>query len=276
MSTVGSSPIGACLSLSRALSQAASPEDIYAAALDVLSQALGVSRASVLLFDSDGVMRFKAWRGLSDAYRTAVEGHSPWTPDTIDAQTIVVADVVKDRSFETYRAVFAAERIAALVFIPLVNAGRVIGTFMLYFETPHHVSDDEQQLAEVIAAEVAFALARIDAEERARLNEERLRFALRAAAMGTWELDLSTRIVSWSDSLQRIHGYDPGAFDQRFVLPDCLAIHQVAFGEKRRAVHDQIHLGNKPFRICFRNVFTYCQNLQTGIEFTEPARRTHE
>src|SRR6185369_2303420 len=117
----------------------------------------------VLLFDSDGVMRFKAWRGLSDAYRTAVEGHSPWTPDTIDAQTIVVADVVKDRSLERYRAVFAAGRIAALVFIPLVNAGRVIGKFMLYYEAPHHVRDAEQPLAEVIAAEVAFALARINA-----------------------------------------------------------------------------------------------------------------
>ena len=252
MSTVGSSPIGACLSLSRALSQAASPEDIYAAALDVLSQALGVSRASVLLFDSDGVMRFKAWRGLSDAYRTAVDGHSPWTPDTIDAQTIVVADVVKDRSLERYRAVFAAERIAALVFIPLVNAGRVIGTFMLYFETPHHVSDDEQQLAEVIAAEVAFALARIDAEERARLNEERLRFALDAAAMGTWELDLSTRIVSWSDSLQRIHGYDPGAFDQRFESYEHI-IHHDDRDRVLTAIQWAID-GGKPYDIEYRVV----------------------
>jgi PAS domain S-box-containing protein len=216
MSTIGSSPVGACLSLSRALSRVASPDDIYTAALDVLSQALSIRRAAVLLFDSDGVMRFTAWRGLSPGYRTAVEGHSPWTADTTDAQTIVVADVAKDRSLEAYRAVFADEQIAALVFIPLVNAGHVIGKFMLYYDTPHPMGDEERQLAEVIAAQVAFALARINAEERAQLNGERLRFALDAAAMGTWELDLGTRMVSWSDTLQRIHGYDPGAFDQRF------------------------------------------------------------
>jgi PAS domain S-box-containing protein len=252
MPTVGSSPIGTCLSLSRALSEAASPDDIYTAALDVLSQALSVRRGSVLLFDADGVMRFEAWRGVSDAYRTAVEGHSPWTPDTSDAQTIVVADVAKDRSLEAYRAVFAEERIAALVFIPLVTAGRVIGKFMLYYETPHHVSDEEQQLAEIIAAEVAFALARTRAEERARVNEERLRFALDAASMGTWELDLRTRIVSWSDSLQRIHGYDPGAFDRRFDSYEHI-IHQDDRDRVLTSIQWAID-GGKPYDIEYRVV----------------------
>ena len=31
-------------------------------------------------------MRFKAWRGLSDAYRATTEGHSPWTAETIDPE----------------------------------------------------------------------------------------------------------------------------------------------------------------------------------------------
>ena len=57
MSTVSSSPIATCLSLTRALGRAVSPEDIYAAALDVLAQSVGVSRAAILLFDADGVMR---------------------------------------------------------------------------------------------------------------------------------------------------------------------------------------------------------------------------
>ena len=82
MSTVSSSLIKACLSLTQAISRAESPDDIYTAALDSLAQALTVTRAAVLLFDPDGVMRFKAWRGLSGTYRAAVEGHSPWAPDT--------------------------------------------------------------------------------------------------------------------------------------------------------------------------------------------------
>ena len=91
-------PIAACLSLTRAIVRASSDEDIYIAALDALTQSLGISRAAVLLFDADGVMRFKAWRNLSTAYRDAVEGHSPWTADSPDPQTIVVSDVTKDPS----------------------------------------------------------------------------------------------------------------------------------------------------------------------------------
>ena len=37
---------------------------MYDAALDAMRDALGARRASILLFDRDGVMRFVAWRGL--------------------------------------------------------------------------------------------------------------------------------------------------------------------------------------------------------------------
>jgi hypothetical protein len=50
-------------------------------------------RASILVFDHAGVMRFKAWRGISDEYRTAVEGHSPWTRESRHPQPVLVRDV---------------------------------------------------------------------------------------------------------------------------------------------------------------------------------------
>src|SRR5690349_3843357 len=79
--------------LTAALSQASALEDIFEVALAGLGHALGIERASILLFDPDGVMRFKAWRGLSDSYRRTTEGHTPWAPDTKDASPVVVADV---------------------------------------------------------------------------------------------------------------------------------------------------------------------------------------
>src|SRR5688572_18020069 len=64
---------------------AESPLDaIYEAAISALIDALDVDRASVLRFDQAGVMRFRAWRDLSDAYRAATDGHSPWLPDAHD------------------------------------------------------------------------------------------------------------------------------------------------------------------------------------------------
>ena len=50
-------------------------------------------RAAVLLRDDGDVMRFQAWRGLSDEYRAQTEGHSPWAPDAADPWPVLVADV---------------------------------------------------------------------------------------------------------------------------------------------------------------------------------------
>ena len=58
--------IGACLNLARAMSATSTVEDMYSIALDALQEALGVSRSAILLFDADGMMRFKAHRRLSE------------------------------------------------------------------------------------------------------------------------------------------------------------------------------------------------------------------
>jgi PAS domain S-box-containing protein len=216
-------PIAVCLALTHAISRAGTLDDIYEAALGALAQGLGVSRASILLFDADRVMRFKASRGLSETYRKAVEGHTPWTPETLDPQPIIVADVTRERSLQAFLQTIVDEGIAAMAFIPLVSIGQVIGKFMIYSNTPRELTADELQLAGVIAAQVAFAVTRVRAEDAARRAEaqsrrsqERLRFALEASSMGTWEWDLLSQSVQWSANLEQLHGLPPGTFDGTF------------------------------------------------------------
>src|SRR5262245_3031761 len=79
--------------LSEGLHRADTPGAIYAAALDAIETALDCDRASVLLFDPDGIMQFVAWHGLSDEYRAAVTGHSPWTCEDADATPIAMPNV---------------------------------------------------------------------------------------------------------------------------------------------------------------------------------------
>ncbi|HLG55367.1 MAG TPA: HAMP domain-containing sensor histidine kinase [Vicinamibacterales bacterium] len=177
MQTVANPRIAVCLALTRAISRATTVEEIYAAALDA---GLDVSRSSILLFDPDGVMRFKASRGLSDGYRAVVEGHTPWRPDSPHPEPTVVSDVSQEVSLRAFLPTIRAEGIAAMAFIPLVSQGRVIGKFMLYYPAPHTLDPEDLQLADLIAAQVAFAVERGGAEEKVRLSEERLRFALDA------------------------------------------------------------------------------------------------
>jgi signal transduction histidine kinase/CheY-like chemotaxis protein len=158
--------------LNDAVGRAEAVEEIYRVALDGLVRSLGTDRASILLFDADGVIRFKAWRGLSEEYRRAVEGHSPWTRDTLDPRPIVVGDVLKDPDLAAILPVLTRERIRAAAFIPLTHQRRLIGKFMLYYESPRELAEAEVHLAQNVAGHVAFAIARRQAEEeRTRLLE---------------------------------------------------------------------------------------------------------
>jgi signal transduction histidine kinase len=212
----GQRHLSVCLSLMRSIARTSTVESMYEHALDALEEAMGYTRASILLFDDDGVMRFKAWRGLSAEYRRAVEGHTPWTPDSPDPAPIIVEDVTMDPSLAPYLPTIQAEGIAAMAFIPLIYAGSVIGKFMLYRNAPGSQADEDLLCAQLVASEVAFAVVRTRAESQASRSESRLRFALDAASMGTWDWDIVAGTVRWSDNLERIHGLPPGTFDGTF------------------------------------------------------------
>ncbi len=98
-------------------------DEVLEAALDALLEATGADRASVLLADDEGVLRFRAWRGLSDRYRTYTEGRSPWPPDAADPQPVLVEDVAAAGYEPALLRVMRKEGIAALAFVPLVRGG---------------------------------------------------------------------------------------------------------------------------------------------------------
>lgn len=150
-------------------------EDIYKAALDSLQNTLHADRVSILLFDADGIMRFKAWHGLSDEYRKATEGHSPWTQNTLDPQPVLVPDVRQDASLVALSAIIEKEGISSLGFIPLIHQGRLLGKFMIYFNQPHEFTENEVQLAQTIANHVAFAINRKRTDAALQTSEERYR-----------------------------------------------------------------------------------------------------
>ena len=53
---------------------------------------------------------------------------------------------------------------------------------------------------------------RKEADHALQLSEERLRLTLDAGAMGTWDVNLETQEVSWSEAHQRLFGLAPGQF----------------------------------------------------------------
>lgn len=84
--------LSALFRLTDRLYRAQAEGEIFEAALDAIIETLSCKAASVLLFDN-GVMRFRAWRGISAAYRKAVDGHSPWKPGDREAEPIFIEDI---------------------------------------------------------------------------------------------------------------------------------------------------------------------------------------
>src|SRR5579883_3343804 len=114
------------------LTRAQSLEDVYESALTSLLASTSADRAAILTFDDEGIMRFRAWRGLSEEYRVAVTGHTPWPRGTQNAEPVVVNDVEESADLVRYRSLFAREDIRALAFVPLELELGVFGIFILH------------------------------------------------------------------------------------------------------------------------------------------------
>ena len=176
-----------------ALSRATGLEEVYDAALTSLLAATSADRAAILLFDDDGVIRFKAWRGLSPEYRAAVTGHTPWQRGLLAAAPIVTQDVLADESLRAYHDILTREGIRGLCFIPLALASGVFGKFMLYYSKPNECAAEDITLAEAIAAHVALATERKQIEEAAQRTERRFQAILDNAAAVIFLKDLEGR-----------------------------------------------------------------------------------
>jgi PAS domain S-box-containing protein len=155
------------------LYRAASLNDIYEATLDTIDAALHCGRASIQRFDTDGVMRFAAWRGLSDHYRIAVEGHSPWKSDETNPEPVCIADIDRARFAPAIKVAAKQEGIGAIAFVPLMAAGQLIGKFVTYYEAPREFAQEDIELTLTLARQLGFGIERMRTDHaRARIEAE--------------------------------------------------------------------------------------------------------
>ena len=241
--------LSALYRLTDQLYRARSVDAVYEAALDAIMTTLQCSRASILLFDSSGVMEFVAWRGLSDHYRSALRGHSPWTPGQMDPQPIFVSDIDDANEADWVKATIKAEGIVALGFVPLVSQGVVIGKFMTYYAAPHTFAAHEVDLAVTIARQVGFSierftadLARQSAEQELRELEQRFRLMSEHAPVMIWMSHPDGSCLHLNEMLRAFWNVEEeavAAFNWRSMMhPDdadeIVAVMTKALGEHRQ------------------------------------------
>ena len=219
--------------------------EIYDVSLEAILSALGCHRASILLFDKENVMRFVAWRGLSERYRKAVEGHSPWKPDAKSPKPVCIADADIADIPKPLQSTIRSEDIRAAAFIPLVSSQKLIGKLVAYYNAPHQFTNDELKLATTIARQIAQAIQHYRDQEALRESEARLRATVEQATAGVARCDTNGRIVFANRTLCKMLGYTESELIGKSVA-------EVTFGgdleKTMRLFQRMIRLG-KPFEL---------------------------
>jgi PAS domain S-box-containing protein len=189
--------------LTSALQQAKSLDDVYRAAMDAVARALGCSRSSVLLFDEAKVMRFVAWQSLSEGYRKAVDGHSPWSSGTRNPLPVCIDDVSQSDLPDELKKVVLAEGIQSLAFVPLLDGWRLLGKFMLYYDAPHAFTREEIDVARTIVWHVGASV------ERMRTQRSALQLAaiVESSDDAILSTDLAGIIATWNRGAERLYGF---------------------------------------------------------------------
>jgi PAS domain S-box-containing protein len=124
----------------------------------------------------------------------------------------VCNDLLADAATQaTHEAVINGEIRARAVF-PIQSKGKVIGALSVYAGEVGYFQEQEIGLLAAAASDVSFALDALAQEDR--LNRERARLveAQQIAGLGSWDTDLCTGDVVWSEQTYRIFGVDPAHF----------------------------------------------------------------
>jgi PAS domain S-box-containing protein len=112
----------------------------------------------------------------------------------------------------------------------------------------------ERSLAETKASlneAVRERQARAVAEEALRAHEERLRLALEAAGMGTWEWNIETGDVTWAGELEKLFGLPSGSF-RGSLLAFKEAVHPDDWAEVDRGITQALSTESSEYRSEYR------------------------
>ncbi|MEG4235453.1 PAS domain-containing protein [Microcoleus sp. Pol11C3] len=134
-------------------------------------------------------------------------------------QAVVCDDVFAEPLLENVRDLCSQIGLKSMISIRTSYQGKANGMICLHeYDSPRHWTQDEIRLLKAVAAQMGIAIAQAnlleqDKQQRLKLqqSEASLAAAQKIAHIGSWEFDLVTHKITWSEEVFRIFGLDSSA-----------------------------------------------------------------
>ncbi|MGK2952043.1 MAG: PAS domain-containing protein [Thiobacillus sp.] len=178
---------------------------------------LGADRAYLFLFSEDGARMSNTHEWCADGIepqRDKVQNlpqeMAPWWWQRIGAGgMVVVPDVVAlPPEAAAEKAIFEDQQIQSLFAFPLQKEGKTYG--FIGFDavrSRRDWADEDIELLRVVADVISSALARKRAEQAMVLHKERLRRGQLFANIGTWDWNVQSGELFWTERIAPLFGY---------------------------------------------------------------------
>jgi len=174
------------------------------------------------------VARFGDAMGYADKVRMFTderpEGQGPGGTAFRTGVPYVCNDFLNDPRTLVWRDAARSAGWRASAAFPILTDGVPRGILSVYALETGMLGPDQVELLRQVALDVAFGLEHLDGEERRRqaeaalsASERRLRSAMGAAALGTFDWDLQTGKLVWDEHHERMFGFEPGRFDRTYA-----------------------------------------------------------
>jgi PAS domain S-box-containing protein len=124
---------------------------------------------------------------------------------------VVAHDVASDPLWSEFRELAATHGIGACWSTPILSAsGEVLGTFALYYGEPRVPEPAHMEVIEAGTHLARTAIEHARFEQALARREAQLGEAQHMAQLGSWELDIATGVMTWSEGLFRVLGIEAG------------------------------------------------------------------
>ena len=170
-------------------------------------------RLAAVVECSDDAIVAKDLTGIITNWNAGAERIFGYTEAEAIGQNIVmiIPPELRDEETQILKRLKAGERIDHYETVRVTKAGKRVNVSL----TVSPVRDSTGTIigASKIARDIT---ERRCVEEALRQSDQRLRFSLEAANVGTWHWDMREDKIQWSDNMEKIHGLPPGSFGGNF------------------------------------------------------------